>query len=324
MDQLIGQPKTRLMTNDNLNLLPNVPWLESPFFKQIFTEDKYSTEALRIAKSLHEDGYAIFNFPEPDLDNVIKNLQQELHDLYDWDKINQGINERVQDVWNVSNAVKQIATNQSVLDLLTSLYGKKAIPFQTMNFANGTEQAIHTDAVHFHSIPERYMCAVWVAFEDVDEENGPLFFVPKSHKLPIYLNEHIGKLPDIDNPYTYYNHYDKLWNEFVKIYDLKTEYFYAKKGQALIWTTNLLHGGAYQKDKKRSRHSQVTHYMFENCTCYTPLWSVESLGIMHHREIIDIGTGEKISSSINGKKLDPDYLKCVSLHGNRVKQILRD
>ncbi len=44
------------MTNDNLNLLPNVPWLESPFFKQIFTQDKYSTEALRIAKSLHEDG----------------------------------------------------------------------------------------------------------------------------------------------------------------------------------------------------------------------------------------------------------------------------
>jgi ectoine hydroxylase-related dioxygenase (phytanoyl-CoA dioxygenase family) len=32
------------------------------------------------------------------------------------------------------------------------------------------------------------MCGVWIALEDVDERNGPLVYLPGSHKLPeLYL-----------------------------------------------------------------------------------------------------------------------------------------
>ncbi len=48
-----------------------------------------------------------------------------------------------------------------------------------------------------------------------------------------------------------------------------SEFGTIKQGQALIWYANLLHGGAAQTDLSRSRHSQVTHYYFENCTYYT-------------------------------------------------------
>jgi hypothetical protein len=41
----------------------------------------------------------------------------------------------------------------------------------------------------------------------------------------------------------------------------------------VIWAANLLHGGSLQRNKQRSRHSQVTHYFFEGCKYYTPILS---------------------------------------------------
>jgi hypothetical protein len=46
-----------------------------------------------------------------------------------------------------------------------------------------------------------------------------------------------------------------------------------RKGQAIVWAANLLHGGAPQEDRTRSRHSQVTHYFFEGCRYWAPMVS---------------------------------------------------
>ena len=46
-----------------------------------------------------------------------------------------------------------------------------------------------------------------------------------------------------------------------------------KKGQCLVWSANLLHGGSPHRDKGRTRHSQVTHYYFDDCQYYSPLSS---------------------------------------------------
>jgi len=305
------------------NPLPNIPWIESPFFERIFMSENLSKETLRIAKDLNENGYAILNFPEPNLDNLIRNIKKDLNNHYDWSEFKSGLNPRIADAWKISDSVRAIAINQAMMTLLENLYGRKPIPFQTLNFPVGTEQSIHTDAVHFHSIPERYMCGIWVAFEDIDDSNGPLFYVPKSHKLPIYINEHLNKLPDSDNPYLNHSDYDSLWNSLMATYNLKKEYFYPKKGQALIWTANLFHGGSPQKDKTRTRHSQVTHYFFEDSIYYTPLSSLQPLGIIDHRQIVNINTQEIVPNKINSICLDKDYLDSVSLSGTRVKQILK-
>ena len=36
------------------------------------------------------------------------------------------------------------------------------------------------------------MCGVWMALEDVHEDNGPLHYYPKSHKLPFYEMSDMG------------------------------------------------------------------------------------------------------------------------------------
>jgi hypothetical protein len=47
-----------------INLLPGVPKVESPLFGRLF-EDA-DAETLRIARSLHQDGFAVVDFPDPD------------------------------------------------------------------------------------------------------------------------------------------------------------------------------------------------------------------------------------------------------------------
>ena len=48
-----------------------------------------------------------------------------------------------------------------------------------------------------------------------------------------------------------------------------------KKGSALIWSANLLHGGIpVENPEKISRLSQATHYYFEGCKhYYAPMFS---------------------------------------------------
>ena len=75
---------------------------------------------------------------------------------------------RTQDLWRISPAVKSIGISAPVLDLLERLYGRRPFPFQTLNFRVGTQQATHADSIHFASLPENFMCGVWVALEDID------------------------------------------------------------------------------------------------------------------------------------------------------------
>jgi hypothetical protein len=156
------------------------------------------------------------------------------------------------------------------------------LPFQTLNFPVGTEQDPHSDAMHFYSDPSGFMCGVWVALEDMDMDNGPLVYYPGSHKLPTptwpQVEEALGiHLERSDYP-TYEeflnergSHYAAYCHQLIERHGLEPSYGTIKKGQALLWAPNLLHGGSPQKDRSRTRHSQVTHYFFEGCRHYMPM-----------------------------------------------------
>lgn len=286
------------------NPLPGVPDVESPLFEKIFETKAVSAETIDVARRLRRDGFAVIDFPDPDFHRLADEIIRTLDKKYDWDGWHKGTttNLRVQDAWEKVPQVKKIACNPTVLQLLSDLYGKRGFPFQTLNFPVGTQQHFHTDSVHFSSCPERFMAGVWVALEDIDSDNGPLVYYPGSHKLPIFTNEHIGVNSDTrGNPVSHYPAYERAWEAIVEALDLKPLEFHAKKGQALIWAANLLHGGAAQKDMKRTRYSQVTHYYFEGCCYYTPSRSIPFLGPIAYREtIVDITTGQRMPNALNG------------------------
>ena len=300
------------MSDQSINPLPGVPNVESPFAEEIFADLDVSEDVLEVARSLNRYGYAVIDFPEPELDRLGAEIIQALDPHYDWDSFRTGElhSLRLTDAWQSIPQVRRIATNARMLELLQLLYGRRPIPFQTLNFPTGTQQSAHTDVVHFHSMPERFMCGVWVAFEDMDENNGPLEYFPGSHRLPIYYNHDLGvPAATMSDPYVHYHRFEEMWLKLAEANGLKKERFVAKKGQALIWAANLLHGGSAVLDPESTRHSQVTHYYFEGCSYFTPLLSNPFNGEIAYRDIVDIGSGKPVANRVNGETVAADFIE---------------
>jgi ectoine hydroxylase-related dioxygenase (phytanoyl-CoA dioxygenase family) len=223
-----------------------------------------------VREKYDRDGYLILEevgVPREVLDGIVADLADKYSpEVRIEDKVVYAPT-RVQDAWRISDNVRALARSPKVLDLLEELYGRRPLPFQTLNFHVGTQQATHSDALHFNSMPGGYMCGVWVALEDIDMHNGPLVYYPGSHKLPELTMQEIGAEPKESD----YPKYEDHIRELIEREGMEPEYSTIAKGKGLVWSSNLLHGGAPQRDLSRTRLSQVTHYFFEGCEYYTPM-----------------------------------------------------
>lgn len=290
------------------NLLPGLPLIESPLYAVQKPGMGLNDAETQIADSLHERGYAVFDFPDDDLDERIERIKANLGPQFGinfddplCDKTRAG--RRIQDAWQFDEDVRAIAANQSVLDLLGKLYGRSAFPFQTLNFPVGTQQGAHSDSVHFSSLPERFMCGVWLAMEDVAADAGPLFYYPGSHRWPIVTNALIGRRGYGTELNSAQDPYEPAWSALVQAYGAETETFLARKGQALIWCANLLHGGSHQNNTALTRWSQVTHYYFDGCIKYTPAFSDEAIGSLQLRTPVAINDGLRRDNQYMGEAI---------------------
>lgn len=306
--------------------LPGVPAFESPFMDLDGFAPRMKPEHVPVARELRENGYAVIDFPDKDFESRAAAIRSALNDSFDWERwrrigfaSNEGL--RIQDAWKHNLDVKAIATNENLLDLLSDVFGRQAQPFQTLNFPVGTQQHYHSDASHFSSVPEKFMCGVWVALEDIEADAGPLLYFPGTHKWPVFNNEHLGVTAlNFSNgkAHSRDNAYDVLWRSLVKANKIEEKTFLARKGQALIWVSNILHGGSRQTNPDRTRWSQVTHYYFEGCAYYTPFFSDPFHGNILFREPTDILTGKPMCNRVGGKIVDPSFLMEVTERARRV------
>jgi hypothetical protein len=278
----------------------NMPWVDSPFFERELEEARLDPARAELARSYATDGYVLLDsgLSAADMDAIIRDLDGRYRPgpgrVYADER-------RIQDAWLFSAAVRRAAVLPGVLDTLSFLYRRRPIPFQTLNFRVGSEQRTHSDTIHFNCFPQRFMCGVWIALEDIDADNGPLRYFPGSHKLPIWDLHDLGVIASRQRD-TYENYV--RYEDFIeKLLATRGDAFVEvrlKRGQALIWSANLLHGGSPIRDPKRSRHSQVTHFYFENSLYYTPLLSDPAIGRIAMRKIVDITTGNPVPQAYNG------------------------
>jgi len=278
-----------------INKPPNLPWVESPFFESDLQQLGLDPQTEAQVRHYADQGYLIF---DPQIDEAtLDAARAQTEPLYP----QRFPHNRLQDVWTEIDEVRRIATAPKVMELLRLFYGREPIPFQTLNFNVGTQQRTHSDAIHFHSIPQRFMCGVWVALEDVYDGNGPLHYYPGSHKLPFYDLIDMGlkgtEAKTTEEVYgKTYKQYEERLEAIIRAQNLTKAVLNMKKGQAIIWAANLLHGGDPIRDPGSTRHSQVTHYFFENCVYYTPLRSDATIDKLYIRQITNIATGERVQN----------------------------
>ena len=286
----------------------NMPWVDSPFFERTFSQLNLDNETRKLVKQFAEKGYVIIDdLGIENITEIIDSIVKDLTHIYgEKGKIKSAwiYHDRIQDAWTFNQDVKKIASAPQIINLLKILYQREPIPFQTLNFRFGTEQSTHSDSIHFSSVPARFMCGVWVALEDIDANNGPLHYYPGSHKLPIFELNDLGITGSYQNkPYDIYPVYEEFLQSLIEDNGLKKVELYVKKGQALIWAANLLHGGSKVLDKNRTRYSQVTHYYFSDCMYYIPLLSDPFISRIHFKEVKNIITEEVVNHIYNGEKI---------------------
>ena len=225
---------------------------------------------------------------------------------------------RFQDAWRLCPSVVALAGEQGILQVLEDLYGRTPHPFQTLTFSIATQQKSHSDHIHFSSRPLGFMCGVWVALQDVTEENGPLFYYPGSHNLPYQGYADLGI--EVESPETEpiaYSEYEDRIDQFARNHGFRRQTFTASKGDVLIWAANLVHGGSAVTGNTDVRWSQVTHYYFDDCLHYTPRLSDEINGDFLIRRPVDIRTGLPIRSARNKEADDVASVESVEQHGDQ-------
>jgi hypothetical protein len=271
------------------------PWFLSPSFERELAERDLEPAAEAQVRSFAERGYVVLDdLGLGDFDAFADRLQGEIEPLHEGGAYN-----RIMDAWTVSPAVRELATAPRILSFLELLYGRRPIPFQTLNFRRGSQQPTHSDAYHFHSYPKHFMCGVWVAFEDTDDENGAVHYYPGSHRLPDY---------DFLCPGDEAQLHSYVEQELIPTYGLEKELAYLKRGQALVWAANLLHGGEPIATPDRTRVSQVTHCYFDNCSYYTPFRSDFATGNVFFRQITDVTSGKLVPLRVDGRRVRPPLI----------------
>jgi Phytanoyl-CoA dioxygenase (PhyH) len=160
------------------------------------------------------------------------------------------------------------------LDVTDAFFGAATSLYTSLYYERGSEQALHRDSPYFCTKPAYRYLGMWLALDDVDDSNGQLRVAVRSHTLPGVDLEKMGRevfgdlatIPPISDEgwARYQNHVQRQGEEAA----LPVRDVIVQKGDVIIWHPQLLHGGAPQKDRTRSRRSLVMHVTPEGVPVY--------------------------------------------------------
>lgn len=161
------------------------------------------------------------------------------------------------DLYAKSEHVRRMVLSQKITRFLSLVMERPPMAFQGLYFETGSEQPLHQDTAYVRVNRPMDLMASWIAMEDIRPGTGELQYYPGSHKLPDYLFGGNSKWLQENSPENpvFLEHIERE----AKAAGLKTETFLPKKGDVLIWSNDLAHGGS-KITRPGTRRSFVTHY----------------------------------------------------------------
>lgn len=242
-----------------------VPWLDRPNAADALAADpgleRFPEPIRESIRAWPERGYAVLEgFFDPAL---IDRINGEIEERLAGGKLsfNRG-SERVRNVFKKCPSAAEAVLDPQLTDLLSYLLGREVGIWQSISFFRGSRQGAHSDAFHMMTKPPGYLVAIWIALEDISPDCGPVFYLPGTHRLPYITTEDLdlpsngSKLFVPDKAAAYY---ERIKQE-IREAGVEPVQFLPKKGDVLIWHSNLLHGGGPITNPESTRRSLVAHY----------------------------------------------------------------
>jgi ectoine hydroxylase-related dioxygenase (phytanoyl-CoA dioxygenase family) len=159
-----------------------------------------------------------------------------------------------------SRLARSAVFSPAISRLLHSCFDTGANAFQCLTFHYGSQQAMHQDGAYVVVAEPLQFLASWIALEDISEGTGELAYFSGSHRLDDFI---FGEKSKSWNPGV---HGEAIHREFIDTLeqrcqdaDMPRQTFLPKKGDALIWASDLVHGGS-KRTAEGTRQSIVTHY----------------------------------------------------------------
>lgn len=161
--------------------------------------------------------------------------------------------------------LRLFSENATALAIQDRFFNSESTIYTSLYFEYGSQQAIHRDTPYFCTKPELRYLGVWVALEEVDDQNGCLEVIPGGHRIPELDRKAIGYrfYADLDEvePYSTdtWETYQDLLHTACKDHGLEKAKVPLQAGDTVIWHPQLPHGGSMVLDRQRTRHSFVMH-----------------------------------------------------------------
>jgi phytanoyl-CoA hydroxylase len=178
--------------------------------------------------------------------NIVSNhgyVQQSFLDIHDYRLRHE----------NFSVAARAIFGHPAIFDCLRCITGATSLSLmQTMFFDQNTGTAPHRDWWYLDSLPSGHLIAAWIALEDIHEEAGRFYLLPKTLDLP----------PMADCATT--SPYTSSLQWIRKLVDEHKESIHVpvmRKGDVVFWNSRTVHGSYPTVNPRHSRKSLTAHYL---------------------------------------------------------------
>jgi phytanoyl-CoA hydroxylase len=184
------------------------------------------------------------------------------------------------DLYLVEPAVRDINLDDRLVGLLTELLGDEPCVISSLNHEYGSERAFHFDTWFAPPPVDDQLVVSFVAFEDIDADNGPLQYYPGSHRMPPYRFSN-GRLRAISAELPDCARHTEAW---LADRNIEHRQFHCKAGDVFLGHAQLFHGASPILDHDRTRRSMVTRYLRSRDLDPAVVDRVTPSGAIHRRD----------------------------------------